>query len=219
MSNLSNVILNVCSSGQNRVSLVSLGAGGITCRLTRRVGAVDPLHSSLQTAASASSPPPRPFLCRRSSTSNENTEENHRSETSADTRTQCSAEISVTLSPEPPETQLKLTSECVNVKPSGPGVTLACQTSCMRPVTSEYKNLNLWCLESFTWAVRPQVTSVKTVTVRYDVFPPECVTCQSRDRYDVSFVRQWTKLQVDFKISLFKHDPEKKNTSFKSSCR
>lgn len=43
MSNLSNVILNVCSSGQNRVSLVSLGAGGITGRLTRRVGAVDPL--------------------------------------------------------------------------------------------------------------------------------------------------------------------------------
>lgn len=143
MSGLSNVILNVCSSGQNRVSLVSLGAGGITCRLTRRVGAVDPLHSSLQTAASASSPPPRPFLCRRSSTSNENTEENRRSETSADTRTQCSAEISVTLSPEPPETQLKLISERVNVKPSGPGVTLACQTSCMRPVTSEYKNLNL----------------------------------------------------------------------------
>lgn len=61
MSNLSNVILNVCSSGQNRVSLVSLGAGGITGRLTRRVGAVDPLHSSLQTAASASSPPAEAF--------------------------------------------------------------------------------------------------------------------------------------------------------------
>lgn len=61
MSNLSNVILNVCSLGQNRVSLVSLGAGGITGRLTRRVGAVDPLHSSLQTAASASSPPAEAF--------------------------------------------------------------------------------------------------------------------------------------------------------------
>lgn len=154
-----------------------------------------PAHSSLQTAASASSPPPRPFLCRRSSTSNENTEENRRSETSADTRTQCSAEISVTLSPEPPETQLNLISECVNVKPSGPGVTLACQTSCMRPVTSEYKNLNLWCLESFTWAVRPQVTSVKTVTVRYDVFPPECVTCQSRDRWCVVSSRSTSQVR------------------------
>lgn len=163
MSDLTNVILSVCLSGQNRVSLVSLGAGGITGCLTRRVGAVDPLHSSL---------PPRPFLCRRPSTSNENTEENQRSESSADTRTQCSAEISVTLSPEPPETQLKLISECVNVKPSGSGVTLACQTSCMRPVTSEHRNLNLWCLESFTWAGRPQVTSLRTVTVRYDVFPP-----------------------------------------------